>query len=251
MPFLSSLKIKGSVVLLIALSPILAAGSTCLAGLELGRIDEYKLKGFAEYFEPYLGRPNPRFADESFEKKILSEAESIRAWLEDKGNWPPQSEISGQMLTDTAKLYHYFSRLNYPQARENALDYYRLALEKDPENFDMRLCMAELLSEMGDTFAYEGARQAVEALELKEEEAAARKAYYIAALGFYHSGFFKKARFYLKKQMEIDPDNEDVSDLDFVFESLIRKWGYEPDFVAFERNDAGDTVPVPQGEGTL
>ena len=218
-----------------------------MAALELGRVDADKVKSFAEYFEPYLGKPNIVFEDAAFGEKIVSEARGIHAWIEDEANWPPEPKITAEMLADTGRLYACFAHAGFEGAGEAAVRRYRQSVEKDPANFDTQFRMAELLSEMGGVHSLEGAMRAESAIGINPAEAASRNAYYIAALGFYNAGFFRKGREYLKKQLEIDPDYENTSDLDFVFERWVSKWGEIPEKVTFEENQAGDLVPVPAG----
>lgn len=112
------------------------SGHFAFAKLDLGRINEYKLQSFEEYFKNFLEHGRPRFHSEEFEQKIIQEAEGIYAWMDEPASWPDVQKITPSMQKNAAKLLTYFSYLELESAREKAIEYFERIVEKDPADVE-------------------------------------------------------------------------------------------------------------------
>jgi len=218
--------------------------SSAHAELELGRIDKAKLRTFAHYFDRYFNVPDRRFSDEVLKAKVMAEARDVYAWLSDQENWPSEDKRTANMLVDAGWLCYYFSNIDLPGASEKSISYFLASLEKNPHNYQAHLQLARFYEVKGEAFQDEAALHAVKAIELNAEAASQDNANYLAAVSLYRTGEFAKAYEYLGRQMKIDPEYENASDLNFVFEMWIERWGEIPQKVTFEEGQDGSLIPT-------
>ncbi len=235
----------------LVLAVVLAAAlpGPAAASLDLGRVDEYKLKSFSEYFGQYFDVPNAEFDDKEFETKLREEAADINAWLSDSANWPEASKIKPGMMADAGWLFHYFANAGLPGAEEQSVKYLGEASKADPKNFEIPLKLARTAAQKGDARRADVIRFAEQAAAADPEAAARENLHHLLAVSYYAQGDFAKAYAALKKQSEVKPDFENTSNLMFAWGMYVERWGRIPEKIVFKTTEDGAVRPEPVAAG--
>lgn len=232
--------------LLLAMAVVLAGGATnAQAALDLGKVDEYKLKSFSEYFGQYFDVPNFEFDDKEFEAKLLEEATDINRWLGDPANWPAESKIKPGMYADAGWLFSYFANAGLVGAEEHSIFYLDKAAKSDPKNYVIPLRLAKMAAKKGAVGRADVIRFAERAIAADPEAAAKENLHYLLADAYYAGGDFAKAYAELKKQSAVNAEFENTSNLLFAWEMYIEKWGRIPAKIVFKKQPDGAVRPEP------
>jgi tetratricopeptide (TPR) repeat protein len=224
---------------------ITCSALTAEASLDLGRVDEYKLKSFSEYFGQYFDVANAEFDDKEFEIKLREEAADINRWLADPANWPAEDKIKPAMLSDAGWLFFYFANAGLEGAHEQSVKYLGKASAADPKNYDIPLRLTRMAASKGDASRADLIRFAEQAVAADPEAAAKENLHYLLADAHYKNGDFAKAYAALKKQAETGPDFENTSNLLFVWGMFVERWGRVPEKVIFKPTGDGAVRPEP------
>lgn len=222
-----------------------AASLDATAAMDLGRVDEYKLKSFSEYFGQYFDVANAEFDDKEFETKLRSEAADINLWLADPANWPPEAKIKPSMLADAGWLFFYFSNAGLPGAAEHSMAYLGKASKADPKNYLIPEKLARMAAQKGDAHRADVIRFAEQALAADATSAAKDNLHHLLATAYYAEGEFSKAYSELKKQAEVNPDFENTANLLFAWNLYVERWGRVPEKVTFKPGEGGVLRPEP------
>ena len=215
------------------------------ASMDLGRVDEYKLKSFSEYFGQYFDVANTEFDDQEFEAKLREEAAEINDWLADPVNWPAQDQIKPGMLADAGWLFFYFSNAGLEGAHAQSMKYLDRASAADPKNEIIPLKLARLAAQKGDASRADLIRFAGQVAAANPETAAKENLYYLLADAHYKNGDFAKAYAALNLQAAANADFENTSNLLFAWKMYIERWGRLPEKIIFKPVGDGLTRPEP------
>lgn len=235
-----------TVVLALAVG-FLTASPSALASLDLGKVDEYKLKSFSEYFGQYFDVPNAEFDDKEFEVKLREEAADINRWLADPSNWPPAAKIKPEMLADAGWLFFYFSNAGLPGADDQSMKYLDQAAKADPKNYVIPLKLARMAAKKGGGRNADAIRFAEQAVAADPEAAAKENLHHMLANLYYSKGEFAKAYTALKKQADVKADFENTSNLLFAWGLYVENWGRIPEKIVFKHQPDGAVRPEPAG----
>lgn len=232
---------------MLAAAVVLAAAGAPSAGasLDLGKVDEYKLKSFSEYFSQYFDVANFEFDDKEFEAKLREEATEINRWLGDPVNWPEESKIKPGMYADAGWLFSYFANAGLVGAEEHSIFYLDKAAKSDPKNYVIPLRLAKMAAKKGAAGRSDVIRFAERAVAADPEAAAKENLHYLLADAYYAGGEFAKAYGELKKQSAVNPEFENTSNLMFAWEMYIEKWGRVPARIVFKKQPDGAERPEP------
>lgn len=236
-------------ILIFSLTVSLVLSSPVSASLDLGRVDEYKLKSFSEYFGQYFDVPNAEFDDKEFEAKLREEAADINTWLSDSANWPEASKIKPGMLADAGWLFHYFANAGLPGADDKSIEYLGEASKADPKNYQIPLKLARVAAAKGGTRRADTIRFAEQAVAADPDAAAKENLHHLLAVSYYSEGEFAKAYAALKRQAETNPDFENTQNLLFAWGLYVENWGHVPERIKFRTQEDGAVRPEPAGSG--
>lgn len=230
-------------LLLVALT--VAVCSSARADLDLGKVDEYKLKSFAEYFGQYFDVRNAEFDDKEFEAKLREEAADINRWLADPANWPPAGKVKPSMHADAGWLFFYFSNAGLEGADALSRKHLAEASAADPKNYQIPLRLARMAEERGESGRADLIRFAEQAVAADPEAAAKENLHYALANAYYQNGDFSKAYAALKRQNEADPSFQSTSNLMFAWGMFVERWGRIPEKIVFKPSGDGAVRPEP------
>lgn len=234
-------------ILILTLMAAFAAGRVpaAEAALDLGKVDEYKLKSFSEYFGQYFDVAKVEFDDKEFEVKLREEAADINRWLADPANWPAESKIKPGMYADAGWLFSYFANAGLTGAEEHSILYLSKAAKADPKNYVIPLKLAKASARKGAAGRADTIRFAEQAVAADPAAAAKENLHYLLADAYYAGGEFAKAHAELKKQSEVNPEFENTSNLMFAWGMYIEKWGRVPVKIVFKKQPDGMVRPEP------
>lgn len=230
-----------------AIAAILLCGlsAQAWAALDLGKVDEYKLKSFSEYFGQYFDVANTEFDDKEFESKLRDEAADINGWLANPANWPEEGKIKASMHADAGWLFSYFANAGLSGAHEQSVKHLAKASAADPKDYLIPLKLARLAAQKGDDSVKDVIRYAEKAFEADAEAAAKENLYFLLADAYYKNGDFAKALTAIKKQSEADSSFKNTDNLLFVLNFYAEKWGRVPERIVFKTTDEGSVRPEP------
>lgn len=227
---------------------VLALGLSAVpahASLDLGKVDEYKLKSFSEYFGQYFDVADVEFDDKEFELKLRDEAADINRWLADPANWPAKDKIKPAMLSDAGMLFLYFANAGLENAQANAVSYLAQASAANPKDHTIPLRLARIAAKKGPEGRTDVIRYGEQALAANAEASAKENIHYHLANAYYHDGDFAKAYASLKKQAEINAEFENTANMVFAWDIFVEVWGRVPDKIVFKTQEDGRARPEP------
>ena len=233
--------------------PVMLAGALAMCGpaagasLDLGRVDEYKLKSFSEYFGQYFDVAKPEFDDKEFETKLRGEAADINTWLADSANWPAENKIKPEMYADAGWLFFYFANAGLPGAQEKSMEYLAKASKADPKNFMIPLKLARMAAAKGAERRADVIRFSEQALTADPAAAAKENLHHLLAEAYYDEGRFAKAYAEIKEQAKVNPDFDNTSNLIFAWDMYVERWGRIPEKIKLVTQADGTMRPEPDG----
>lgn len=224
----------------------ISARKACASDIELGKVDQYKLRSYADYFGRFFSDPEPLFEDPGFGKKLKEEAAEIYFWMKDPSHWPAPAKVIPEMNWNRARLYLYFANAGLAGAAEEVPNAFRAAAKKDASKGEESVFfILGWLKQGGEPKEPEYHAEAQRALAHYRKRALKEGLGMWLAQKSYEEGKPAKAYHWLKEQLRSNPENEDAENLKFVLEALKDKWGYLPQLVRYETDGAGNRVPVP------
>jgi hypothetical protein len=210
------------------------------AALELGDVDQHKVKYFSNYFSRFYQYPNPQFEDAELKSKVQKEIKDVYIWLKDA---PELDSISqAEMAIATAKLFRFFTNAGIAEARDKLIHFYEVAIELNPTSSELHF---ELIAfRDSNSSADNGDIEVLQDAVVIDPERALKEGYYFRiAERLYNDGRFRMAYETLKQQVGASRYVEDVENLLYVMNQWIDLWGEIPEEIEFVHNPNGTTIP--------
>ncbi len=210
------------------------------AALELGDVDQYKIKYFSDYFSRFYQYPNPQFEDPELESKIQKEIKDVYSWLKDAPEL--DSMRQAEMAIATAQLFRFFINAGIAEAKDRLIHFYEVAIELNPTSSDLHF---ELIAfRDSSSGADSGDIEALQDAVVIDPERALKEGYYFRiAERLYNEGHFRAAYDTLNQQVGESDYVEDVENLLYVMNQWIDLWGEIPEKIEFVHNPNGTTIP--------